>query len=125
MCLGATQNFHGLAAARFFLGFAEGTVSPAFIIITSIWYKHREHPIQVAAWVSLSGVSQIVGALIMYGIGGADIKLENWPAVFLICGGLAHFALRSGFHRFNASQYHDRMVSDRASERNCNSQIGT
>ena len=88
MCLGAAQNFHGLAAARFFLGFAEGTVSPAFIIITSIWYKRREHPIRVAAWVSMSGVSQIVGALIMYGIGGADIKLENWRAMFLICGGL-------------------------------------
>ncbi|KAI8236208.1 major facilitator superfamily transporter [Colletotrichum sp. SAR 10_99] len=71
MTLGATRDFHTLAAARFFLGFAEGAVSPAFIIITSNWYRRREHPIRVATWVSMSGVSQILGALMMYGIGGA------------------------------------------------------
>ncbi|KAF9869749.1 major facilitator superfamily transporter [Colletotrichum karsti] len=62
MCLGATHDFRGLAAARFFLGFAEGAVSPAFIIITSNWYRRREHPIRVATWVSMSGVSQILGS---------------------------------------------------------------
>jgi ACS family allantoate permease-like MFS transporter len=80
MALGATQDFHGLAAARFFLGFAEGIVSPSFIIITSIFYKRKEHPIRVATWISMSGVSQIAGALMMYGIGGATLKLENWRA---------------------------------------------
>lgn len=88
MCLGAAQSFEGLAAARFFLGFAEGTVSPAFIIITSIWYKRREHPIRVATWVSMSGVSQIVGAVLMYLLGGAPLALANWRAMFLISGGL-------------------------------------
>ncbi|KAF4907627.1 putative transporter [Colletotrichum viniferum] len=51
MCLAAVHDFAGLAATRFFLGFTEGTVSPAFIIITSIWYKRNEHPIRVATWV--------------------------------------------------------------------------
>jgi ACS family allantoate permease-like MFS transporter len=80
MALGAAQNFQGLAAARFFLGFAEGIVSPSFIIITSIFYKRKEHPIRVATWISMSGVSQIAGALMMYGIGGSNMKLENWRA---------------------------------------------
>ncbi|GKT48200.1 putative transporter [Colletotrichum spaethianum] len=89
MCLGATHDFRGLAAARFFLGFAEGAVSPAFIIITSNWYRRREHPIRVATWVSMSGVSQILGALMMYGIGGAaQMALEKWRVMFLISGGL-------------------------------------
>ncbi|KAK1535925.1 hypothetical protein CPAR01_09467 [Colletotrichum paranaense] len=84
MTLGATHNFSGLAAARFFLGFAEGAVSPAFIIITSNWYRRREHPIRVATWVSMSGVSQILGALMMYGIGGAaKMALEKWRVMFL------------------------------------------
>ncbi|KXH35200.1 hypothetical protein CSIM01_11154 [Colletotrichum simmondsii] len=89
MTLGATHNFSGLAAARFFLGFAEGAVSPAFIIITSNWYRRREHPIRVATWVSMSGVSQILGALMMYGIGGAaKMALEKWRVMFLVSGGL-------------------------------------
>lgn len=87
MCLGAAQNFQGLSAARFFLGFAEGTVSPAFIIITSNWYRRREHAVRVAVWVSMSGVAQIVGNLLMYLVGGADLSIENWRAMFLIAGG--------------------------------------
>jgi len=48
MCLAAPSNFTGFAAIRFLLGFAEGAVSPAFITITSIWYKKEEHPMRVA-----------------------------------------------------------------------------
>lgn len=88
MCMGSIHNFKGLAVTRFFLGFSEGTVSPAFIILTSIWYKRREHPIRTAAWISMNGVSQIVGALIMYGIGHSEMKLAPWRSLFLICGGL-------------------------------------
>ncbi|KAE9566393.1 putative transporter [Colletotrichum fructicola] len=88
MCLAAVHDFAGLAATRFFLGFTEGTVSPAFIIITSIWYKRNEHPIRVATWVSMNGVSQIIGALLMYGIGYGNLHLAAWRALFLICGAL-------------------------------------
>lgn len=63
-------------------------MSPAFIIITSNWYVKREHPIRVATWISMNGVSQILGALMMYGIGHAKMALAPWRALFLICGGL-------------------------------------
>ncbi|KAI2863113.1 hypothetical protein CBS147321_868 [Aspergillus niger] len=105
MCLAAVHNFAGLAAVRFFLGFSEGkthfidhplprlsillgTVSPAFIIITSIWYKRQEHPIRVATWVSMNGIANIIGALMMYGIGKGNMSLAPWRSLFLICGGL-------------------------------------
>lgn len=88
MAIGSTQNFHGLAAARFFLGFAEAAVSPAFVIITSNWYRRSEHPIRVATWVSMNGISQIVGALLMYAVGGADMAIQSWRAIFLVFGGL-------------------------------------
>ncbi|PWY74128.1 MFS general substrate transporter [Aspergillus eucalypticola CBS 122712] len=99
MCLAAVHNFAGLAAVRFFLGFSEGkthfiltiplgTVSPAFIIITSIWYKRKEHPIRVATWVSMNGIANIIGALMMYGIGKGNMSLAPWRSLFLICGGL-------------------------------------
>ncbi|PYH76336.1 MFS general substrate transporter [Aspergillus uvarum CBS 121591] len=78
----------GIAATRVFLGFAEACVSPAFIIITSNWYKRNEHPLRVAAWVSMNGISQIIGALLMYAVGHANLTIASWRAIFLIFGGL-------------------------------------
>jgi ACS family allantoate permease-like MFS transporter len=87
-CLAAPSNFAGFGAVRFMLGFCEGAVSPAFVIITSTWYKRSEHPIRIAAWISCNGVAQIVGALMMYGIGLAqNVALTNWRIMFLVCGG--------------------------------------
>lgn len=48
MCISATHNFGGLGAVRFFLGFCEGAASPGFVLITSSWYRRREHPARVA-----------------------------------------------------------------------------
>jgi len=36
----------------------------------------------------MHGVSGIVGALMMYGIGGADTDIAQWRVMFLVCGGL-------------------------------------
>ncbi|CAP79893.1 putative transporter [Penicillium chrysogenum] len=88
MCLAATHDFAGIGAVRFLLGFTEGAVAPSFMIITSNWYCRREHPIRIASWVSMFGVSQIVGALMMYGIGQGNFAIETWRVMFLICGGL-------------------------------------
>ncbi|KAK4958220.1 hypothetical protein LTR10_004646 [Elasticomyces elasticus] len=88
MCIAASPNFAGLAATRFFLGLCEGAASPGFVIITSNWYKRAEHPVRVAWWQSCSGLSQILGAVIMYLVGRASgLALENWRVMFLICGG--------------------------------------
>jgi ACS family allantoate permease-like MFS transporter len=34
------------------------------------------------------GISQIVGAMMMYGLGYANVAIENWRLMFLVCGGL-------------------------------------
>lgn len=36
----------------------------------------------------MNGISQILGALMMYGIGRAKMSLSPWRALWLICGGL-------------------------------------
>ncbi|KAK8023314.1 hypothetical protein PG991_006553 [Apiospora marii] len=69
MCLAAPQNFASFAAVRFLLGFAEGAVSPAFVTMTAIWYRQDEHATRTALWVSMNGVAQTLGCLLMYGIG--------------------------------------------------------
>ncbi|KAF2772952.1 pantothenate transporter [Teratosphaeria nubilosa] len=93
MCLAAPSNFAGFAAVRCLLGFAEGAVSPAFITITSIWYRKKEHPLRVATWVTCNGLAQIVGALLMYGIGEQkQLAIAAWRVMFMVCGGITIFA---------------------------------
>lgn len=93
MCLAAPHNFAGFATVRCFLGFAEGAVSPAFITITSIWYRKEEHPLRVGMWVTCNGLAQIVGALMMYGIGEhSNLAIAAWRVMFLIAGGITVFA---------------------------------
>lgn len=47
MCLAAPHNFTGFAAVRFLLGLSEGAVSPAFVTLTSMWYRKKEHASRV------------------------------------------------------------------------------
>jgi MFS family permease len=95
----ATQNFGGFAAQRFVLGAMEGAVSPAFVLITSFWYKKREHAIRTAIWVSCNLWAQILGALIMYGLGTTNTAIASWRLLFLTFGaatalvGIAFFFL--------------------------------
>ncbi|GAB7359142.1 hypothetical protein MBLNU230_g5209t1 [Neophaeotheca triangularis] len=89
MCLAAPQNYAGFAAVRFLLGFTEGAVSPAFVTITSIWYRKQEHATRTALWVTMNGVAQVVGCLLMYGIGtNPSLGLQPWRIMFLISGAL-------------------------------------
>lgn len=87
MCLAAPKNYAGFAAVRFLLGFTEGAVSPAFVTITSIWYRKQEHALRTAFWVSMNGIAQTLGCLLMYGIGkNTSLDLAPWRTLFLICG---------------------------------------
>ncbi|KAF2725960.1 major facilitator superfamily transporter [Polychaeton citri CBS 116435] len=89
MCLAAPQNFAGFATVRFLLGFAEGAVSPAFVSITSFWYRKDEHAVRTALWVSMNGVAQVIGCLLMYGIGkNSSLALAPWRTIFLVCGAI-------------------------------------
>ncbi|KAK4505389.1 hypothetical protein PRZ48_003352 [Zasmidium cellare] len=94
MCLAAPKGFAGFAAVRCLLGFTEGAVSPAFITITSIWYKKEEHPLRVGMWVTCNGLAQIAGSLMMYGIGEnlSHLSLQPWRIMFLVAGGITIFA---------------------------------
>ncbi|RDW93729.1 uncharacterized protein DSM5745_01051 [Aspergillus mulundensis] len=87
-CLAAPNGFAGFTAVRLLLGFFEAAIQPAFVIIVSSWYKKDEHSIRLAAWISCNGLSQILGALLMYGIGlSKDTAIATWRIMFLVCGG--------------------------------------
>lgn len=83
----AVSNYGGLLAARFFLGIFEATVTPAFVIITSMWYKQAEQGRRMGYWLSCNGITLILMAVIGYGLSAikhADIA--SWKILFLILG---------------------------------------
>ncbi|OOQ90919.1 putative pantothenate transporter [Penicillium brasilianum] len=89
MCLAAPKDFAGFATVRFLLGFSEGAVSPAFVTITSIWYRKKEHTVRTALWITMNGIAQVIGCLLMYGIGkNTSLAIAPWRVLFLICGAL-------------------------------------
>ncbi|KAJ5804929.1 hypothetical protein N7474_010816 [Penicillium riverlandense] len=116
MCLAAPKTYHQFLAVRFLLGVSEGAVSPAFITITSIWYKKSEHPLRIGwvaphlpspcpaytstnaimlfirCWITCNGLASLLGSFLMYGIAeGHNLSIAPWRVMFLICGAMTSF----------------------------------
>lgn len=87
--LASPQSFTSFAAVRFLLEFTEGAVSPAFVTITSIWYRKDQHAMRTAIWVSMNGLAQTLGCLLMYGIAtNKALGIAPWRTLFLVCSAL-------------------------------------
>lgn len=64
-------------------------MSPAFVTITSIWYKKEDHALRVGIWGGMNPLAQVIGSLLMYGIGKIHHpSIEPWRVLFLLCGAL-------------------------------------
>ncbi|EEB07059.1 allantoate permease [Schizosaccharomyces japonicus yFS275] len=88
LLMAACHNFSGLATCRFFMGVFEACVSPAFVSITSMWYKRTEQPARSLFWSSFNGVAAIVGGLINFGVAHIqNEKVPTWKFTFIIIGG--------------------------------------
>ncbi|KAL4887249.1 major facilitator superfamily domain-containing protein [Aspergillus karnatakaensis] len=86
VCTVAVHSWQGLLVQRFFLGFAEASVSPAFSLVTAMWYRRHEHPLRIAIWYSSTGLGTLVGAMLLYAIGDIDGALPAWRYQFMIIG---------------------------------------
>ncbi|KAL3481114.1 major facilitator superfamily domain-containing protein [Aspergillus californicus] len=86
-CHAAAYNYAGLLACRFFLGAFEATVTPAFVLITSMWFRQREQGRRMGYWLSCNGVALILMAFIGYGLSAIQhAHLAPWRILFLILG---------------------------------------
>ncbi|GAA6052475.1 hypothetical protein JCM3770_001130 [Rhodotorula araucariae] len=85
-CQAAPSNWGGMMAVRFVLGLTEGAVAPAFVVMSSYYWRKREQPIRIAVFVSANAFAQIVGALLLYGCGSIDnIAIKGWRLSYIIC----------------------------------------
>lgn len=61
MCLGAAQNFAGLAVLRLIMGVLEAPLFPAVTILNTMWYKKSEQPVRMA--ITFTAFSSVCYAL--------------------------------------------------------------
>ncbi|KAF2124736.1 pantothenate transporter liz1 [Dothidotthia symphoricarpi CBS 119687] len=88
---GACQNFGGLLACRFFLGFVEAAYFPGCLFYLSAWYTRKELGFRTAILYSGSLISGAFGGLITAGITSNMDGLHGlraWRYVFLIEGAI-------------------------------------
>jgi MFS family permease len=86
MALGGCNNFSSLAALRFILGMLESCSTPAYLLITAMWYKVDEQPIRIGYWSTFLGLANAFGGLLAYGIGHINGGLEPWRYQFIVVG---------------------------------------
>ncbi|KAI1083129.1 MFS general substrate transporter [Whalleya microplaca] len=90
-CMAACHNFAGLMVVRTVLGALEGAITPAFILITSSWYRGSEQTARIAIWCLANGAAQIIGGAIFFGVArglesNPSITFPGWKVVFILTG---------------------------------------
>ncbi|RDX44014.1 MFS general substrate transporter [Lentinus brumalis] len=86
-CTAACNNFTGLIIVRTLLGVFECVCQPAFVFLSTMWYRREEQALVIGAFYSMNGFQQCVGGLIAYGV--AQIQgqaLKNWQILFTMLG---------------------------------------
>ncbi|KAJ5806404.1 MFS transporter [Penicillium pulvis] len=119
MLQAAVFNFAGFFAIRFFLGLLEAVVSPAFIMLTSMLWTREEQSLRSSYWLSVNGISAIVGALLAYGAGHATgLAVPQWKLIYLIVGAMTiawgfvvYFYLPDGPHNVKMLTEYERVVA--------------
>lgn len=87
MLTAAVTSYQGLYAQRFFLGFIESIIPPAFLTIVSGYYTQDEQALRQSWWFSATGGWTIIGGALNYGF--AQITsgaLRRWQYIYLLAG---------------------------------------
>ncbi|THH30751.1 hypothetical protein EUX98_g3426 [Antrodiella citrinella] len=90
-CLqGLTQNYSGLLATRFFLGFFEAGMFPGCFYVLAMWYKRSESQKRCSFFFGSNNLAGAFGGLLASAIGKMDGMrgLRGWRWVFILEGTL-------------------------------------
>ena len=86
-CTAACHNFLGLVIVRTLLGLFESACQPAFIVLSSIWYRREEQAARVTYWYMMNGAQQIIGGLLAYCFSLITSgPLKSWQWLFMVYG---------------------------------------
>lgn len=88
-CHAAVNNYAGLLSVRFFLGALEATVTPAFVLFTSMWYKKNEQGRRIGYWLCCNGIATLIMSPLAYGLAGVtNAAIPSWQILFLLLGSI-------------------------------------
>jgi len=86
-CHAACNSFTELVVVRTFLGIFECVCQPAFLVLSSMWYRREEQAQTVAYWYMMNGGQQIVGGLLAYCFSLLkNGTIKSWQALFITYG---------------------------------------
>lgn len=82
------QNYHGLLAARIFLGVAESGLFPGVVYYNTMWYCRYEVQVRQAYFFSAASIAGAFSGLLAYGISYMDgvAGLAGWRWIFILEG---------------------------------------
>lgn len=81
------RDFGGFAAQRFVLGALQSVVNPAWVLLTSIFYRRDEQAFRVVLWWSMNGVSLAAGGMLSFGCGYIEAAgLPSWKWIYIVEG---------------------------------------
>ncbi|KAF8521394.1 MFS general substrate transporter [Hysterangium stoloniferum] len=64
----ACKDFGQLFAVRFIMGMCEGSITAGFMIVTSMFYTHREQSQRVGYWFLMNGSAQMISGFLSFGV---------------------------------------------------------
>lgn len=84
----SATNFPGILALRTLLGVFEAVCQPAFLILSSMWYRRSEQAEAVTFYYMMNGGQQIVGGLLAYAFTkiGNEGPIVSWQVLFITYG---------------------------------------
>lgn len=86
----ATSNSAGFLALRVLLGSLECFMNPAYILLTTQWWKKEEHFMRSCIWVGIQGCGTLLGAGIAHGLyiyrGSTGHIFASWRLFYIITG---------------------------------------
>ncbi|KXS21310.1 MFS general substrate transporter [Gonapodya prolifera JEL478] len=87
-CLGAVQNFAGLAAVRVIIGAMEGGFAPGTAFYMAFWYKKYELTARWALMYAISAALASFSGLLAYGVANMNGlgNLSGWRWLFILEG---------------------------------------
>lgn len=88
MSTAGCHNYSGIMVNRFFLGFLESAVAPAFTVLVTFWWTREEQALRMSTWYCCVGVATTISPLINYGLGQIHGPLLPWKPIFLILGAI-------------------------------------
>lgn len=86
-CTAAAHNYHGLLAARIFLGIFEAAIAPCLMLISSMYYTKSEQAPRFSLWYCGLGLGQILGGIVSFGFQKVhNPSFPGWRIMFVVLG---------------------------------------